>query len=417
MPLGTWGDVLPFVRLGRELRRRGHLVTMLACELFEPLAVREGFDFLPLMDCDEYDAITANPWLWHPRWAGITFLREAVLPFMRRQFDVASAAIEAGECDLLVAPAQSLGARVAQEKHGVPLVTVHLAPYLFRSAIKSRRVSGVSLPEWFPPAWKRAFFRAADFGGDMLYGRVVNAFQSELGLPAAKRVFWEWWNSPDKIVGLFPEWFAAPQADWPQQTVLAGFLPVDESAEMPLGQDVEKFLRAGPPPIVFTAGTAMAHSEKFFAESMAAARKLGVRAILLSQYGEQLPSELPRDVAWFDFVPLEKLLPRVAAMVHHGGIGTTGQLLTAGVPQLVVPMSFDQPDNAYRVECLGVGRSIRPRDYVAENVASELGQLLGDGGIRARCQEVSAKCAETQAVRVACDAIEELVESRVVIGR
>lgn len=412
MPLGTWGDVLPFVRLGRELRRRGHLVTMLACELFEPLAAREGFDFLPLMDLAEYDAITANPRLWHPRWAGITFLREAVLPFMRRQYDVASAAIEAGECDLLVAPAQSLGARIAQEKHCVPLATVHLAPYLFRSAIKSRRVSGVSLPEWFPPTLKRAFFRVADFGGDLLYGRVVNLFQEELGLPAARRVFWDWWNSPDRIVGLFPEWFATPQADWPRQTVLAGFLPVDNSAEMPLGHDVEKFLRAGPPPIVFTAGTAMAHSEKFFAESMAAARKLGVRAILLSQYGEQLPRDLPRDVAWFDFVPLEKLLPRVAAMVHHGGIGTTGQLLTAGVPQLVVPMSFDQPDNAYRVECLGAGRSIRPRDYLAEKVARDLGQLLGDGEIHARCQEVAAKCAETQAVRVACDAIEGLVGSR-----
>jgi rhamnosyltransferase subunit B len=106
----------------------------------------------------------------------------------------------------------------------------------------------------------------------------------------------------------------------------------------------------------------------------------------------------------------------VAAMVHHGGIGTTGQLLTAGVPQLVVPMSFDQPDNAYRVECLGVGRSIRPREYVAENVASELGQLLGDGDIYARCQDLAAKCAETQAVRVACDAIEGLVGKRVVTG-
>ena len=416
MPLGTWGDVLPFVRLGRELRRRGHLVTLLACELFEPLAVREGFEFLPLMDREEYDATTANPWLWHPRWAGITFLRDAVLPFMRRQYDVASTAIEAGECDLLVAPAQSLGARVAREKHGMPLVTVHLAPYLFRSAIKSRRVSGVSLPAWFPPAWKRAFFRVADFGGDQLYGRVVNAFQAELGLPSARRVFWEWWNSPDRIVGLFPKWFAGPQADWPRQTVLAGFLPVDESAAPPLRHDVEAFLRAGPPPIVFTAGTAMAHSGKFFEESVAAARWLGARAILLSQYGEQLPSDLPKDVAWFDFVPLERLMPHVAAMVHHGGIGTTAQSLAAGVPQLVVPMSFDQPDNAHRVEVLGVGRSIRPRDYLAEKVASELGQLLRDGEIHARCQEFAAKYAETQAVRVACDAIEAPVESRVATG-
>ncbi len=224
---------------------RGHGVTLIACELFEPLAQREGFDFFPLFDRAEYERIFADPQLWHPRMAGVTFLRSGVLPFMRRQFEAASDAIAAGECDVLVAPAQSLGARIAQIKHGVPLVTVHLAPYLFRSAIASRRVSGVGLPDWFPPAWKRSVYRAADFCGDQLFGRVVNEFQKELGLPRARRVFWEWWNSPERIVALFPDWFAAPQADWPRQSVLAGFLPTDAGEGLPLAEEVEIVFAGG----------------------------------------------------------------------------------------------------------------------------------------------------------------------------
>jgi rhamnosyltransferase subunit B len=416
LPLGTWGDVLPFVRLGRELARRGHAVTLVACELFEPLSAREGFTFLPLLDRGEYERIFANPRLWHPRLAGITFLRDGVLPFMRRQFELVDEAYRAGECDLLVAPAQSLGARVAQIKHGLPLVTVHLAPYLFRSAIRSRRVSGMSLPDWFPPAWKRGFFRVADFCGDRLYGRVVNSFLAELGLPRAKRVFWEWWNSPERIVGLFPDWFAEPQADWPRQAVLAGFLPNEWEASLPLPEDVETFLAAGPAPILFTAGTGMAHGRQFFAESLRATRMLGARAILLSQYRDQLPAELPPDVMALDFVSLERLLRRVSLVVHHGGIGTTAQALAAGVPQLPVPMSFDQPDNAHRVERLGVGRSIARGDYVAERVGPEIKELVTDAEVRAQCSVVAARCASSHALEIACDEIEAAGGAAVVAG-
>jgi rhamnosyltransferase subunit B len=406
MPLGTWGDVIPFVQLGRELRRRGHAVAVVACDVFEPLVRRAGLEFVALLGRDEYERVVSNPRLWHPRWAGITFLREAVLPNMRRQFEIADAAIRAGVCDVLVAPAQSLGARIAQEKYGVPLVTVHLAPYMFRSAIQSRRVSGVSLPDWFPRAWKQTLFRLADFCGDQLDGRVVNAFVAELGLPRAKHVFWEWWNSPARVVALFPEWFAEPQSDWPQQTVLAGFLPIEKADEAPLDGEVESFLYRGPAPVVFTAGTAMAHGGRFFEESLRSVQRLGQRAILLTRFRDQLPTDLPPGVIAHEFVPLSTLLPRVAAIVHHGGIGTTAQALAAGVPQLIVPMSFDQPDNAYRVERCEVGRTVRSENYRVERAAAVLGELLADEPLQRRCRAMAARCAGSDGLRIACDEIE-----------
>jgi UDP:flavonoid glycosyltransferase YjiC (YdhE family) len=410
LPLGTWGDVIPFVQLGRELRRRGHQVTVAGCDVFEPLARRAGLEFVSLQSADGYERVVGNPRLWHPRWAGITFLRQAVLPSMRRQFEFADEAIRSGECDVLVAPAHSLGARIAQEVHGTPLVTVHLAPYMFRSAMASRKVSGVALPEWFPAAWKRAFFRLADYCGDVSFGREVNRLRAEVGLAPARRVFWEWWNSPERVVALFPAWFARPQADWPEHAVLAGFLPIDAAEGTALDEGLKRFLQNGSPPIAFTAGTAMAHGRRFFAESLEAAQRLGRRAILLTQFSEQLPEELPPGVMAVDFVSLPKLLPRVAALVHHGGIGTTIQALAAGVPQLVVPMSFDQPDNAHRVERLGVGRVLRPREYVGGRVSAVLGELLGDPRIAARCEEVARWCPAADGTRVACDEIEAMVE-------
>lgn len=412
LPLGTWGDVIPFVRVGRELQQRGHRVTVAACDVFGPLVKKAGLEFASLQSVDEYERVVGNPRLWHPRWAGITFLREAVLPSMRRQFEFADDAIRSGECDVLVAPGHSLGARIAQEVHQTPLVTVHLAPYMFRSAIASRKVSGVSLPDWFPPAWKRAFFRLADFCGDISFGCEVNALRAELGLPKTRRLFWEWWNSPERVVALFPAWFGRPQADWPEQAVLAGFLPIDDDENTTLDEGLESFLRYGSPPIVFTAGTAMVHGQRFFAESLEAVRRLGKRAILLTQFGEQLPGDLPAGVMAVDFVSLSELLPRVAALVHHGGIGTTIQALAAGVPQMVVPMSFDQPDNAHRVERVGVGRVLRPREYVGGRVSVLLGELLSDPRIAVRCDEVAQWCRTADGARAASDEIERVAVAR-----
>ena len=79
--------------------------------------------------------------------------------------------------------------------------------------------------------------------------------------------------------------------------------------------------------------------------------------MFLTQYPEQLPARLPNGVRHFNYIPFSTVLPRAAAFVHHGGIGTTAQALAAGVPQLVVPLAHDQPDNAVRIRHLGVGDS------------------------------------------------------------
>jgi UDP:flavonoid glycosyltransferase YjiC (YdhE family) len=148
----------------------------------------------------------------------------------------------------------------------------------------------------------------------------------------------------------------------------------------------------------------------FFEASIAAARSLGRRAVLLTgkESGTAL-SNLPEGVVAFDYAPYSALFPRAAAIVHHGGVGTTAQAMISGRPMLVTPFAFDQPDNADRVRRLGIARSIPIRKYSAASVARELKCLLDDPAFERRAAEVAGRMRlEAGAVR-ACDALERLI--------
>ncbi len=95
----------------------------------------------------------------------------------------------------------------------------------------------------------------------------------------------------------------------------------------------------------------------------------------------------------FNYVPFSKVLPRAAALVHHGGIGTTAQALAAGVPQLVVPFAHDQPDNAARVRRLGVGDFLLPRRYRVGVVLQSLRRLLASSTVRENCRRRAGELA------------------------
>lgn len=315
MPIGSAGDVYPYVRLGADLRKRGHRITLAANEIYQPLAETEEFDFLTLGTRSEYDQIVADPAIWDKRKGAIAFVKQIILPFMERQFEAIEQCTGRGECDVVVAAGQAVGARIAQEKLDVPLATVHLSPYFFRSAYRNRRIPGLAIPDVLPPSWKRAMFRAGDFVADWTFGGAVNEFRGALGLPEAKAIFWDWWNSRQLILAMFPEWFAAPQPDWPAQTRLTGFPLYDPASRGSLSDELEGFLAAGDPPVVFTPGTAMSHFGDFFAASFEAVKRLGRRAIFLSQFPEQLSTAESKAVFVARYAPFGQLLPRTAAIV------------------------------------------------------------------------------------------------------
>jgi UDP:flavonoid glycosyltransferase YjiC (YdhE family) len=252
---------------------------------------------------------------------------------------------------ILVLSSLVLAGRVAQEVLRVPAVTIHLAPSVFRSNQKPAKTPPLPLADWMPAGWNRLIFAAVDLLViDPALGGPVNKLRASIGLGPVRRILGGWIHSPDRVIGLFPEWFAPPAVDWPAQTILTGFPLYDEADILPINFELERFLDSGQPPIAFTPGSAMRHGERFFDAAVEACRMLGRRGLLVSMHERHLPEHLPAEIRHVKYAPFSRLLPRCAAIVHHGGIGTSSQALAAGVPQLVAPMGFDQADNAMRLK-------------------------------------------------------------------
>jgi len=253
------------------------------------------------------------------------------------------------------------------------------------------------------------FFAAADrLVTDPIVVPPLNRFRAELELAPVRRPFAGWIHSPDLVIGLFPEWFAALQPDWPSNTHLTGFPLFDETGLREIPSELESFLTSGPPPIVFTWGTGMRFGRNFFEVSTQVCRAIGQRGVLLTQYSDQVPASLPDGVRHFEYVPFSKVLPRSLALVHHGGIGTSAQALAAGIPQLVVPWGHDQPDNAVRLTRLGVGSVVSRKDYKKRTVVRALDRLLHSKEVAGNCRSFASKIAQTQPLSEACRLIELL---------
>jgi UDP:flavonoid glycosyltransferase YjiC (YdhE family) len=410
IPMGSAGDVYPLVDLGAALRGRGHRVEVIANGYYQAAVERAGLPFVELGTYDDLRPGLESPDLWH-RQKGLLVLARAILPLMRRLYDAIASRYVPGET-VVVASSLAFAARVAQDKLGAPLVTVHLQPTAFRSAYETPAF----LPWLFSRDWLRVpAKRLLDWLLDVLlldraFGRDINALRAELALPPVRRPLYRWWHSPQCVLGLFPDWFAAPQPDWPPHVRLTGFPLYDDPGQQGLPKEAEGYLAGGAPPIVFTPGSAMRHGQRFFAESVAACRSLGRRGLLLTRFPEQVPADLPEGTRHFDYLPLSQVLPRAAALVCHGGIGTVAQALAAGVPQLLMSMAFDQFPNAARLERLGVARALPPQDYCAPAVASALSELLGSAEVERQCQAVAKKSRGCNALEEACLVVEELAQ-------
>ena len=411
--LGSSGDVHPFVGLGRELRRRGHRVTLLAAGWFRGVVEKAGLDFVdPLPELDFVESI-ADERIWHPRKGTAIILEQFVRPLLEPVYRIiereVAADSSAGRRTVVVASTLAFGARIAQERLGVPLVSVHLSPVMFRSLDEPPRLPGLLVhrgPHWF----RRAQWYLADrLLIDPFIGRWLNPFRGSLGLPPARGLLRDWLHSPLLTLGLFPDWFASPQPEWPRQLRLTGFPLYSEEGVSDADAATRAWLEAGPAPILFTPGSANVHGREFFATAAEACARLGRRGLLLTRFPEQIPAALPAGVRHAEFVPFSWLVPRSAAMVHHGGIGTVSQGLAGGVPQVVMPMGFDQFDNAARIERLGVGASL-PRDrFRGPRLAEVLATLLGDERVATRCREVAARFVGGRGLAAVADEVESAI--------
>ena len=406
-PVGSSGDVHPFVGVGRLLRDRGHEVVVIATGHFGQVVEKAGLGFVPHPESeDAFEHVRQHPDLWHPRRGVGVLLKHIVAPSMRGLYDRIADKYEPGR-SVLVGHMLALGTRVFEDKHRVPAVTLSLAPSAFRSLCQvPAHAPGKDLsrlPRWL----KRLLWWVVDRTMfDRHIEKPLNAWRSELGLEPVHRIFRGWLHSPRRVIGLFPDWFGSPQPDWPSTARLTGFPLFDETGQHEPDPKLEAFMGRDEPPIVFTPGSANEQASRFFKTAVEAVQQLHWPALLLTRHEPQLPRHLPDHVLYRPYVPLSQVLPRCAAIVHHGGIGTCAQGLAAGVPQLIMPMGYDQPDNATRLGRLGVGAWLEPQEFTDNRLAAALQHLIESSQVAASCRRYADRIKTSDANEQTCDLIE-----------
>ena len=406
-PMGSAGDVHPFIGVGKALQARGHEVFIITSGFFEELVVKAGLEFRGVGTKEDFERVQDDPNLWHPKKAFETLVKKALNHSYGPILEHARELNKPGET-VMLAGSLAFGARNARELLDIPLATVHLAPCLFLSRYRQPMLHGAPIPQWAP-----GFLKAFQWwgGGKVADKHVLpelNRFRRELGLPPARNIIRSWWHSPDRVIGLFPDWFGPPQPDWPEQTRLTGFPMFDEKGMHELPAEVEDFLNQGDPPVVFTPGSAMAHGQEFFGEGVKALQMLGRRGMLLSRFPETIPTGLPGTIKHFTYVPFSEVLPRAGALVYHGGVGTCAQALAAGVPHLIYHMAHDQLDNLSRMHDLGVGDGLAPKKFRAKRIADMLDRLLNDSTLKARANEIAARFDTAKWMQQTCELVENL---------
>ncbi|HTA43235.1 MAG TPA: glycosyltransferase [Bryobacteraceae bacterium] len=410
--LGSLGDLHPYIAVGIGLRDRGHTVTIATSEFYRAKVEGEGLRFHPLRP--DLGALIDRPEIMreamHPRTGTEYVFRKLFMPWVEQGFeDTVEAARDA---DVIVGHPVAFATPTAAEHLQKKWISVALQPSVFLSAFDPSAISGapyLRLLHSLGPVASRAFFRLARRIARG-WGSPLNELRRKLGLRDFPNPVLDDMFSPYGTQGWFSHVLAKPQLDWPARTFITGF-PFYDKLEPGQGlrPELAAFLDAGSPPVVFTLGSsAVWDAGAFYTESLAAVRKLGCRAVLLigSDPRNAPQGPIPDNVFVVEYAPYSQLLPRSAATVHQGGIGTTAQALRAGRPMIFMPYSHDQPDNANRARKLGVARIIPKSNYRADRVAHELRILLSRNAYSAAAKHVAAEIAQENGVRAACEGLE-----------
>jgi rhamnosyltransferase subunit B len=415
--LGSLGDLHPLLAIGLKLRERGHEIAFCVSVSCQAKIESLGFRFHPLspdLTPEDDSAAEIIKEIMDGKRGVERLLRKYLFPQLQATYDDLSRAIAAeGSADLLVSGELVYPAPLVAEKTGIRWASCITTPMSFFSAYdppalppfpqvaRISRLLGLTV--------NRAGIRLAKLV-TRTWSKPVQRLRAELGLQPGRDPIYEGKHSPQLVLALFSRVIAKPQPDWPPNTVVTGFPFYDgESEDTTIAPELLRFLEMGEPPVVFTLGSsAVLDPGAFYHTSVEAARLLRRRAILL--VGRNLPPKsLPAEVAAFAYIRFSDLFGRAAAVVHQGGIGTTGHALLAGCPMLVMPYNYDQPDNAARMVRLGVGRSISRKRYLAERVAQELGVLLAEPRYRLAAKAISLQIQRERGAEAACDALEKLL--------
>lgn len=395
--VGSRGDIVPLMSVAGELVRRGYACDLLANEHFRGEAQQLGIGFFAtttqLRNSVEADGLSLDKCLFRTLDGAREYFQRPAA------FNANSIVVNSDLWSASEPFAEALRLRT---------VRLHLFPVRIRSLLAPAWPLGAAAlgpnGEAFRTRTLPALYRAADTHPKVLAR--INGVRAQVGLAAVDTAMHD---RPHVVAqaALFPDWFGMPAPDWPELECL-GF-PLPRSAE-PLPARLIEFLERVPPPLVFTPGTSVAAPERFFDAALDCCAELGMPGIILSPFSSPGHRQtMGPSIVHFDYIELERVLPHSAGLVHHGGLGTTARALQAGIPQIISPMGFDQPDNGHRVELLGVGRVVPRAELSGSTLAAALRSLLQDAALEASLARCRGAIAASRAVERCADFLETIL--------
>jgi rhamnosyltransferase subunit B len=385
------------VAIGRVLRQRGWDVVISLAEPYADVARNAGLEVEAILGRADFERLLDIESMWRPISGVREIFRQVVTQFLPRHFEVIRKHARVNRTVLIAHPLDFASRTYRDWDATTPLASVHLAPATILDPDHPSKLTSSwlepSRPRWVVAGLMNLSQR---WLLDPMYLPQLNTFRASLGLTAIKKPLGSWCHSPDRVLLMYPDWFG-PRRSLDSRFIHCGF-PLADHCDANIDLQVKD-------PIVFTSGTAHRHGKDFFRRSVDACVRLNRNGVLLTSHTENLPTSLPDSIQTLDYVPLANLLKHSVAIVHHGGIGTTGQSLASGIPQLIRPLAYDQFDNARIIHRLGCGRTLsRDRD-----LEERLQEILSSDSISKNASEYAARLAGTKGAIHAADAIEHSV--------
>ncbi|MFO7322884.1 MAG: glycosyltransferase [Chloroflexota bacterium] len=413
LTLGSRGDVQPYVALGVGLKAVGHNVTVCTGRNFESFITAHGLtygfmdaDFLQLMQ----DPATRKS--LQGRGNPVKLMRE-VFDLLRRVLNDAWKAAQGSDA-IIYHPKALAGYHIA-EKLRIPAFVSAPVPLLtptasFPSPLVPARMQ-------LGPAFNRFSHAALLSMITLPYQRMINRWRREtLGLPPRRLFASERRINGQPVHVLYPfsRHVIPPPADWDEAVHVTGYWFLDDQAGWQPPQALLDFLDAGPAPVYIGFGSMSLNDPQATTHNvLAALEKTGQRGILATGWGGLSAADLPPNAFLLDAAPHDWLFPRMAAVVHHGGAGTTAAGLRAGLPTIICPFLGDQPFWGRRVHALGVGPAPIPQKRLnADNLAEAIRAATTDSAMRARAAALGERIRAEDGVGNAVAIVNRVVEAQ-----
>ncbi len=409
---GSRGDVQPFVALGRALVARGHEVTLGTARRFEMFVREAGLGFAPMSDAmlnlldteagrDMMESTQGV--LQSLKWT--VMLTRTVGPAQAELIGDSWAAAEATDPDLIVFHPKTYAGPHIAEKRGIPAVLAMLVPMM----VPTGERPNVGFPDTGWQWWNRFSYRFVNRTMAFSAGRHVREMRAERGLPKQRR-FDLLRDSRGRMLPVLnavsPSVLPAPR-DWPDEAVMTGYWFTDHGDWTP-PDDLAAFLEAGPPPVYVGFGSMAGRSPGRLAKAVIEAlTRSGMRGIIATGWGGLKPADLPDTIHKIESAPHDWLFPRMAAIVHHGGAGTTAAAIRAGKPQVIVPFFGDQPFWGKIMAQHGVAPDpIAQKSLTADNLAEALRRVTGDPAMARAAEALGAAVRQEDGLKRAVEVIE-----------